>query len=50
MLRSKHQSAPAGFLSLQVEVDSPMLKGFLNLQTYQKIDSIKMNLSTIASC
>ncbi|MEG4217842.1 hypothetical protein QUA27_21115 [Microcoleus sp. Pol14C6] len=49
MLRSKHQSASAGLLSLQVEVGSPMWKGFLNLQTYQKIDSIKMSLSNIAS-
>jgi len=49
MVRSKYESAPAGFLSLEVEVDSPMLKGFLNLQSYQKIDSIKMNLSNIAN-
>jgi len=49
MLGSTNQLARAGFLSAKVEVDYPRLKGFLNLQTYQKTDSIKMNLENYAS-
>jgi hypothetical protein len=38
MLGSMNQFARVGFMSAQVEVDSPMLKGFMNLQNPQTID------------
>jgi hypothetical protein len=49
MLGSTNQFARVGLLSAKVEVDSPMLKGFLHLQNYQKMDLIKTNSSNFAS-
>jgi hypothetical protein len=49
MLGSTNQFARVGLLSAKVEVDSPMLKGFLHLQNYKKMDLIKRNSSNFAS-
>jgi hypothetical protein len=49
MLGSTNQFGRVGLLSAKVEVDSPMLKGFLHLQNYQKMDLIKRNSSNFAS-
>jgi len=49
MLGSTNLFAGVGLLSAKVEVDSPMLKGFLHLQNYQKMDLIKRNSSNFVS-
>jgi hypothetical protein len=49
MLGSTNLFARVGLLSAKVEADSPMLKGFLHLQNYKKMDLIKRNSSNFAS-